>query len=210
MKNIVIVLDIDRTLVNTGDDTGFEKYKKLNLFGSGNIQNRKNIYNLSITDAVGHPGSGYKTEMSGVIRPHIDEFLRFCFDNFRVIVWSAGKDRYVHTMCDILFPLYSEQPEKILTYNDCVVNKRDLTKPLSKLFDDEIGAHNILVIDDTASTFSLNKENAIHIPPYEFSLNDINRTADNDDRLLQVQKFLKEHILNCKDVRKVDKSRIFH
>lgn len=205
-KNTV-VLDIDCTLVNTIEDEHFEFYKSLNLGNSKNISLRDRVYCASIDDATKNPGAGKKYELSGVFRPYLDEFLEFLFDNFNVIVWSAGKDRYVHTMCDILFPHYSRQPQIIYTACESIIKSNGFTiKPLSMLYNDKINASNIFIIDDTPSTYSRNPDNAIRIPKFLCHVSDIKKISNEDNHLLVLKNFLEKNMVNCNDVRNVKKN----
>jgi TFIIF-interacting CTD phosphatase-like protein len=148
-----------------------------------------------------------KDTMWGIKRPHLDEFLDFCFEHFeKVIVWSAGQRDYVHKLVDILFANTVRKPDYIWTYDDIHSDEEGyVVKPLRKLVenldDPFINMKTIITIDDTASTFSENMENAIHIPVYkpEPTMKEIMK----DERsLIQIMNFLKKkgNICNVKNV----------
>jgi hypothetical protein len=203
-----IVLDIDKTLVNTIDDPEFKYYKTFNVFGNiDNFELRNKLYALNLIDAIDKPGQGFEIQMSGSIRPYAIEFIDFCLDNFDVvIVWSAGRERYVYAMCDILFPNYKRQPDLILTFDDCINKDRDIIKPLSKIYSMKnygITPEKTLVVDDTPSTFSQNRDNSFHVPQYDFKF--YNKGKDNDNYLLKLMEFIKKEVFHCKDVRSINK-----
>ena len=68
---------------------------------------------------------------------------------------------------------------------------------------------NTYVLDDRDDTFALNKGNGILIPEYEVSLT--KRGLDKeDDNLLKLMAWLSIDVnKQCRDVRQLDKSRIF-
>jgi hypothetical protein len=127
-----IMLDLDSTLIYTSDN--FDNYSKLELYSNPkNIDLRDRIYKFDIIDVVEKPGTGVRSSMWGILRPHVYEFLYFCFDYFsNVIVWSAGQLRYVHAICDVLFIDPEKQPCLIWSYDDCQKCDNYLYKPLIK------------------------------------------------------------------------------
>tara|TARA_R100000664_G_C2748190_1_gene135648 strand:+ start:816 stop:1505 length:690 start_codon:yes stop_codon:yes gene_type:complete len=208
-----IILDIDATLVHTHGE--IEKYKLLEIFSdSDKIKYRKKLYSMKLYDVSGDPGLGNITVLSGIYRPYLKEFLDFCFIYFdKVIIWSAGRKKYVEKMCQIMFPL-EDQPDDILTYNDCDLSRGvdNLKKPISKVFKrhPEMNYKNTFIVDDRDDTFSLNSENGIQIPEYESDLSVEDITSHPDDNLLKlIAWFSSKKIMNCKDIRKLDKSDIF-
>jgi len=208
-----IILDIDATLVHTHGE--IENYKLLEIFSdSDKIKYRTKIYSMKLYDVSGDPGMGNVTVLSGIYRPYLKEFLDFCFINFeKVIIWSAGRKKYVEKMCQILFPL-ENQPSDILTYNDCDLSRgvENLKKPISKVFKKhpEMNYSNTFIIDDREDTFSLNHNNGIQIPEYESDLSIDDITSHPDDNLLKlIAWFSSKKIMNHKDITKLDKEKIF-
>ena len=170
-------------------------------------------------DVVSKRGSGDKTEMWGIFRPHVREFLIFCFSYFKlVIVWSAGKKNYVHTIVDQLFADL-KRPHVIWTFNDIEMlsNKdRTLIKPLSKLIDKVPGLSkymslsNSFILDDRNSVFEEpNPDNGIKIPAYNPSFKPESLRSD-DSALPQLMNwFNRPEVIHSRDVRELDKSSIF-
>src|SRR3989338_4538064 len=97
-----IVIDLDHTLVSTQDPFG--SLKELGILSNPDlIALRNRIYHIEIED-LEKPGVGTKYDFWWIIRPHVEEFLIFCFSYFRVVaVWSAGKRPYVEGIVDHLF-----------------------------------------------------------------------------------------------------------
>jgi hypothetical protein len=212
-----IVLDLDATLISTeGDEKDFEA---LNLFKSKkNIRYRDYVYTLDIIDFE-KPGYGSECRLYGLFRPHLKEFVQFIFKYFdEVVVWSAGKNRYVKELCRKIFPIDGKQPFIVYTYDDCVLRRgkeNDIIKPLDKLYKDprtmgKMNEKNTFILDDNRHTFVHNSKNAIHIPVYSPGLEQKELRTRKDDVLLKVMHWLTtEEVIKSKDVRKLDKDSIF-
>lgn len=231
LTNRTISLDLDQCLVATQDHMS-------SLFESGIMTNpellplRNRTYIIEIDDIAG-AGSGTTQKCWGVMRPHLPQFLDFCYKYFeRVIVFSAGKKGYVEAIVDAIFkdlpyPDLVFSYDEIHSYYDKDGNKITV-KPLTKVMKHIKGMtlKNSLALDDLLSNFEQNPDNGVLIPPYspEYGLGDGNRhlTAeevetlvdnlnnDEDDALLRFQKWLLEpEVMNCDDVRKLDKDYIF-
>jgi hypothetical protein len=164
-----IVLDLDESLVHTFPD--METASKLGVFSDPQLRSR--VYHLELTDVSISKGIGQKIHLWGIIRPHVDQFLRFCFSYFKIVgVWSAGKKEYVEAIVELLFRDIAK-PHFIYTYNDCYAEESgNLIKPLDKLFHETtIGRHinrdNILCLDDRDDVCCRNPDNAVIIPRYK-------------------------------------------
>ena len=102
-----IVLDIDATLVHTHGE--LDNFKMLKVYDPKTQMNlRRKVYSMVLIDVSTNPGEGEVTELSGIYRPYLKDFLEFCFQYFdNVVIWSAGKKKYVEKMCEFMFPLNS-------------------------------------------------------------------------------------------------------
>ena len=209
-----IVLDIDATLVHThGDD---DEFLNLKLFTNPKmIKYRPRLYSMELRDVTSPPGTGEEMVLYGIYRPYLREFIEFCFEYFdNVIVWSAGKKKYVEKMCELIFTDRNKQPLLIYNYDDCGVYDDFIRKPLKKLYEDprvkgELNEKNTFVIDDRDDTFALNKGNGILIPEYEAPLTK-QGLSKMDDNLLKLMAWLSIDTNNdSQDVRKLDKCRVF-
>lgn len=209
-----IVLDIDATLVHThGDD---DEYLNLKLFSEPKmLKYRGRTYTMKLRDVTTPPGSGEEMKLYGIYRPYLKEFIDFCFKYFdNVVVWSAGKKKYVEKMCDIMFTDRNKQPLLIYNYNDCEIYDDYIRKPLEKLYNDPrtkgmMNSKNTYVVDDRDDTFSLNKQNGILIPEYEAELT-VRGINKKDENLLKLMAWLSipEH-KDIDDIRSLSKSKIF-
>lgn len=178
-----VVLDVDNTLVHTN-----VKIKKqlvdIIMENDNYYYLRRRIYTVKKSDNIYY----------GVKRPYLEDFIDFCFSNFQyVCIWSAADRDYVHDMTKIIF-CRSALPHIVLygehtTYVDGYPVK-DLTV-ISNLLN--INLKDIVVIDDTMSTFSKNPKNAILIHKYNVD-NNIESIQKNDDCLYKIQNMLKPNI----------------
>lgn len=211
--NKCIVLDIDSTLVYSDEDT--KNYDQLIVESKKTGANLKSrTYFVNLIDIGEEPGTGKLSNLWGIIRPHYFEFALFAASYFdKIAIWSAGHYRYVHSMCDILFPDLFLQPEIILTRDDCAIDDdKSYYKPLSKIFDAKLGftPENTFVVDDRSDTFSRNSQNGILIPAYTPDLN-LTGVLNDDAALQQLICWLSlDSVSKSSDVRKIDKSSIFN
>ena len=211
-----IVLDIDATLVHTHGE--IEDFGMLKIYSEEDrIKYRRKLYRMKLIDVVTVSGAGVVTVLAGIYRPYLREFLDFCFEYFdNIIIWSAGKKKYVEKMCEIMFPFQEQQPMLIYTYDDCIVGEEDyLKKPLKKIYDDprtkgKLNEKNTFILDDRDDTFSLNPKNGIMIPEFESDMS-VEDIADHEDSyFLNLMAWLNtKEVRACSDVRKLNKNRVF-
>jgi hypothetical protein len=217
--NKCIVLDLDETLVHSNYD--INNLKKLNIMTDPDlIDLRQRIYQICMDDVTTDKGSGIKTVMWGLVRPHAREFLLYCFAYFKcVIVWSAGKRKYVDTIVDYLFK-DMRRPIVVYSYDECEkLSNNMLVKPFSKMIknvsglDKYMNLSNSFMIDDRDTVYrgyeGDNPYNGIQIPPYKPDFNIQSMRAD-DIALKQLMIWLNQsEVMNSSDVRTLDKSKIF-
>ena len=221
ITNKCIILDLDETLVHSyveNNSYDISALENLKIFSDpSNIDLRQRIYKITIDDVVHKKGTGNKTEMWGIIRPHVREFLIACFSYFKVvIVWSAGRKNYVNAIVDYLFKDI-KRPVVIYSFDDIEkLPNGTLIKPLSKLINNVpalnkyMSLKNSFILDDRASVFQEpNLFNGIVIPPYKPAFN-LRSLRSDDIALKQLIKWLMQpDIINCEDIRILDKTKIF-
>lgn len=210
----ILVLDLDQTLINTQDEEDLLTLNNI-LKDPRKLSIRKNLYVLKFLDKY-HDQNGKKVKgkwenviMWGTKRPYLKEFLKYSFDNFKyVIIWSAGASPYVKS---IVKEIFKDMPQPPIIYTRS--NQTDKTKPLEKMIREipqlaEVASlKQILVIDDKKYTFENNPENGVLIPPYNPSLDNLDK---EDDSLLKLIKWLETpEVKNSTDVRTLDKKNIF-
>lgn len=183
MRNIV--LDLDSTLINTCEEQNSLKlFKKLKIY-TKNHDLRNKIYCLNMR-------KGGETIFAwGVFRPHLDEFIEYCFKNFdNVMVWSAGTKVYVDQVVERVFRKRKSELKLILSRNNCTYEEDDpdtLTKVMEKLVNgyDWMDLSNTVIVDDNIKTFRFNDENALQIKEFlidynsETLLKDIRECSDD-------------------------------
>ena len=220
LTNHCIVLDLDETLVHTYDN---DRDKELDVFmGLGIFQNpqlmdlRNRSYRIVLDDILTDRGTGYKIELMGIMRPHLKEFLIFCFSYFKVVaVWSAGLPRYVEMIVDHIFKDV-RPPHVIYCRDKCEQVGRSMPKPIIKMINEEDGLSEYMplnetfILDDRDSAFaSVNPGNGILIPGYEPDPT-INSLRKDDIYLQMLMVWLMEkEVMECKDIRLLDKRHIF-
>ena len=226
-----MVLDLDLTCIHSYD---IKIYKDLNIASNPSPTNdfvKKRINIIKAVDILQQKfnedtilskvGEGNVTIMFFVKRPHLDEFLQFCVENFETVsIFSAGQYKYVHIIKEYLFP---GKDILTLTIEDLIVDGKYCSgKNLDKVYSNIPGANssNTILVDDNTEAFQNHKDNGIEIPeynPFKKGKNDnlINPTADNlyndkDNCLRDLMDFFKSSkFKSCKDVRKLNKKNIF-
>lgn len=212
--NRCIVLDLDQTLIATQKD--IQSLKDMGIMSKPELLGlRDRIYNLEMSDFQ-KKGDGSSYRFWGIMRPHIKEFLIFCFSYFEyVVVWSAGKRKYVEAIVDHIFRDIQE-PYLVLTYDDIVMaSDGNVEKPLEKMFKiiankgGNVSFSNTLALDDNPSTFRKNKDNGVLIPPYDPAPNP-NAFGRDDPTLQQFMYWLvTPEIMSVSNVSELEKSSIF-
>jgi len=209
-----IVLDLDETLVHSCED--IDVLKQMGLLRNPQlIDLRKRTYRLNLDDVLTPKGQGIRSDIWGITRPHLNEFLAFCFSYFRIVaVWSAGQPKYVESICDFIFRDL-RRPHIIYSWPDCE-KVPHIEKPLQKMIESEpavakyMNLSNTFVIDDKHSTFAkVNPKNAILIPRYEPALT-VDAFREDEPSLMELKQwFSRPEVTKSKDIRTLDKSKIF-
>lgn len=215
ITNNCIVLDLDETLVHTFDEP--RDLHKLNLLTNPAYHDlRERLYFLKLEDVVERKGTGVKSNLWGITRPHVKEFLIFCFSYFKIVaVWSAGRQRYVDAIVNILFQDIAK-PHVTFSWKDCKVKGESLVgKPLSKMIatvpglSDHMSLKNTYILDDRLANFMENPGNGILIPVYDPDLS-IKSIRRDDNHLLQFASWLQNpEVLQSEDLRSVKKTYIW-
>jgi len=138
---------------------------------------------------------GDQCRMPIFLRPFLTKFLEFASKNFEVVIYTASDKDYADYIIDEIDPKGKYVSFRL--YRPSILNIADniYTKPLDILENRKL--ENIILIDNSIYNFILNKENGYLIPSF----------YDNkyDCELIKLESYLKKEILNCDDVRKVNK-----
>lgn len=195
-----LVLDMDETLLHCIGNLPKQVLEKL----QENPLLRPLIFGI-IFSAAGGENLEY---MHTVKRPHVQFFLEYVSQRFnKVIVWSAGLERYVQANIN-----YLTVDNILIWHRDfCDIGPdEELTKPLAKLarIDPEISLENTFIIDDRDTAFThTNKDNGILIPPFQpavINLLDVTDECHVDNKLLYIMKYFESpHVKAATDVREL-------
>lgn len=203
--DIHLVLDLDSTLI-------FSIFMKeqIQRINKENIANKlKNkIYPLTLIDGGDRTlkGSGILEKFILVLRPHLKEFIEYISSKIgHIHIWSAGQYRYVRAIDNIIFP--NDLIDRILTSKACSYYEHG--KIIKKLKEENFDLSKTIIIDDRDDTFEENIKNAIHIPRYEPD-STIEALEKDDDALLKIINWFKNSgVINCDDVRNIEKPNLF-
>ncbi len=231
ITNKCIVLDLDQTLIATQDEM-FHLFDLEILSNPKKVELRNRTYYFTTHD-LEKPGIGTNYDFWGVERPHVHDFLLFCFSYFKIVaVWSAGKRLYVEGIVDHLFKDLP-YPDIVFSYDDTTIHPGNIVeKPLVKMmgYNDYLKQYmtlqNTLAIDDNVTTFGGNQANGVLIPAYEpgevtYEKNSRGKTSEvviptietleeDETALLQLKYWLLQpEVIACNDLGMLDKSKIF-
>jgi len=191
----LVVLDIDETLVHTTNNPLLEI--------------KVNSGMCPITECYDFTFMIDKHRYWGKKRPHFDTFIKYIHTNFEIGIWSAGSEDYVVNVLMNTFP--NDILQDILfvyTFASCQIlqieSEMYIIKDLNRLWGlgnviDEFRPYNntnTIVVDDNPYTYSQNKDNAIGVNAWRFTME--NALLDYD--LLRVQSII-SHIKNSNDVK---------
>lgn len=203
-----VVLDLDNTLLYSQEHI---ELSSLNIINNPKlIKLRNRIYNFELT-APGYEGTKI---MWGVTRPHVTEFLLFCLSYFRIVaVWSAGDKVYVDNIVNYLFKYIDKKPSIIYSADNTSFYGGRPLKDLTLMMKDVkcnglMTPQNTITIDDNVDAIRKNPSNAIVIPYY--GPQTIDEMQRDDKTLLQIINWLETpEVMNCVDIRTMDKDSIF-
>jgi TFIIF-interacting CTD phosphatase-like protein len=211
-----IILDLDNTLIYTFDSDELEKIESMDVFNNSKyIPIRDKFYTFNI-DEISKSGVIKNSKIFGIKRPHLDEFLTYCFKRFKVVgVWTAGTYFYGHGIVSHIFKDIGS-PHIILTRDECTGPLHNLEKPIQKMIDITPGLgkymhlENTFVIDDRNCSFTPNHDNGILIPAYQPHANYRDFGEEYDNNLIKLIKWFElDTVRMCNDVRDLLKSEIF-
>lgn len=209
-----IILDLDETLVYTQEDLS-DLFQLKILDDPMLMRLRGQTYLLDIEDATTARGQGQLMTIWGTMRPHLKEFLSFCFHYFRfTAVWSAGTLKYVDAISDHIFRDLPS-PAIIYSWPNCVHMDNNLLKPIVNMIANEDKLRNYMtlantfILDDRSTTFAMNLQNGILIPSWH-PFPSISGLQMDDTALIKLMNwFIQPEVINASDVRLLDKFHIF-
>ncbi len=148
-------------------------------------------------------------EMTELLRPDMQTFIDFCFDNFNSVnIWTAASKEWCHEVIRMLQPYTAGRHFSTIFCGDRCIGRVDHHEDgyytIRKICKSTTTRHNTIIVDDTPSTFSRNYANAVYIKTYS------SRLADTDRELLRVIDVCKsiiEQYAICGSVRQIQRPR---
>lgn len=190
------ILDLDQTLISAEelDDDGVYEYQdkyaeKMSKFNSVKMEKDFLVFE----------------------RPHLQKFLTYIFDNFRVSIWTAASQLYATFVIDKL--ILEGHPERKIDWiffsYHCKISQKHKngSKDLSTLWDifklPGYRPDNTIILDDYEEVFNTQKDNCILAVPFEFT----EEGSENDVFLKDLTKKLKTKVKEGKDFKSVINSQ---
>lgn len=146
-------------------------------------------------------------------RPYLKDFLLFLFNNFeKVNIWTSASLEWLENAFKNILQYDTPKDKKFYflgyrdhcTFSYVISNGHMVTdkcyKELKLVYSNfpEFNETNTVIVDDREMMFSLNINNGILIDPFT-------ENKPFDIELYRLTLFLKNEILPCDDVRKIDK-----
>jgi len=210
--DLTVVLDLDSCLLHTMPSGTTDLLTKI-MTDPNLLEIRSRVYQMSIYDLGGKKGHGAAEKYWGVFRPHLLTFMMFLFSYCRTVCfWSAGQRDYVNE-CVAKICRGMRTPYIVMNWDDIEeLPDGGYHKPLSKVIaldPENIKEDRILLIDDRRQNGISAPSSFILIPRYEPTPN-TSALMQDDIALLQIKQWLlSDAVTRARDIRMVDKSRIF-
>ena len=137
---------------------------------------------------------GTKCKLPIIMRPFLAKFLEFARKYFEVVVYTASDASYADHIINYLDPIGNIFSNRLYRTHFIQVIDKIYTKPLKLIENRKL--ENIIVVDNSIYNFAMNLNNGYLISSF---YND-----KYDTELLKLEKYLKQDILECEDVRTVN------
>ncbi|ORZ19877.1 HAD-like domain-containing protein [Absidia repens] len=132
------------------------------------------------------------------VRPHIDAFLNYIFDHFKVMVWSSAQAPSVCHMVSLFGEKHKAQLVKTWSRSHFGLSSLDIQRKTPTIKDltrvwgkfKKYSAHNTVILDDSPSKSVLQPYNSIHL--HTFNHNSTEFLTHGDHELLSVMDYLKQ------------------
>lgn len=154
-KKLYLVLDLDKTLINTTHNPFFSETLDVHKFKLKDNTNLDHIVK---------------------VRPYTKEFLEKSHDLFELHVFTHGSREYAEKIVGILDPKKTLFHDRIITMNEIKDRHR---KSLRNIFP-SIDSDSILIIDDNPRVWEEHIDNLIQIKPFEYFEKESNLPGDPD------------------------------
>lgn len=183
-KDINLILDIDFTLLYASSIRD-DRFKYIPIYvDKKSLQKRKPTFYV-------------------YLRPNLQDFLEYCFNNFKsVSIWSLGDKSYVNIITNLLQSIYNiPKFKKVLSRSNyshdyleyCPINRKwnmridIVSKNLQYLFNDknDFNAKNTLFVEDTINAHVNNFKNLIQIKRF----NSLSYILSDNELLKLIDKF---------------------
>ena len=169
-SNKLVILDLDATLISAQSLDKFKSEKK-NAKKATKFSRRYTMEDYY--------------EIFG--RPHLDVFLDFLFENFKVAVWTAASQLYALSVVQNFVLTKSDRTLEFILFdyhNEHSIKNARGTKDLQFLstFYGITEYDDMIILDDFEDVINVNKKQSIKAPFFEFK----KRNSHNDSWMLRV------------------------
>ncbi len=133
-------------------------------------------------------------------RPHVDAFLDFCRQHFRLAVWTSASEDYATANVVKLFGnsdnlAFLWHRQQCITRFDPASGEYHYIKDLKKVKRKEFTLDQVIALDDSPEKLQRNYDNLLRISPF---------FGETDDELLQIMPFLLK-LKTAANIRNIEK-----
>lgn len=134
-------------------------------------------------------------------RPFLDEFLSFCFSNFRVAIWTSSGDKYAAAVVKAVVEQHGV-PEFLWSHKKCTPSLNPETfesvpvKNLDKVKRRGFHLDSVIMVDDTPAKLSKHYGNLVRVNEYN---------GQEDDSELKILMQFLSYLMSVENVRKIEK-----
>ena len=132
-------------------------------------------------------------------RPHVQDFLDFCFSEFRVGVWTSASRSYAK---GIVYKVFGDRVPEFIWWDEKCTQSFDSellasfpVKDIRKLVNAGYSKDRILAIDDTPRKWQRSYGNYLQVKPFE---------GERDNELEILMKYLPK-LKNVENIREIEK-----
>ncbi|MBX7172829.1 MAG: HAD family hydrolase [Pyrinomonadaceae bacterium] len=134
-------------------------------------------------------------------RPHLQEFIEFCVENFGIAVWTSSSHNYATKIVEEIFPNLTElkffwsRLRCTIRYDE-ELQENYFEKMMSKVRNRKYDLAKVIVVDDSPEKLRNSYGNLVRIKPF---------FGDNEDNELQKLMVYLQRLRDAENIRKIEK-----
>ncbi|KAH6638537.1 hypothetical protein BKA67DRAFT_506570, partial [Truncatella angustata] len=167
-RKLSLVVDLDQTVIHACVEPTIGEWQRDPT--NPNHESVKQVRSFQLDDGPKHDNAP-KCSYYIKLRPGLEEFLERLSELYEMHVYTMGTRAYAQEIAKIIDPEMKYFGNRIISRDE---NGSMAAKRLQRLF--PVSTHMVVVIDDRADVWPMNRSNLIKVTPYDFfrGIGDIN------------------------------------